>query len=163
MLPAPSIPSMGQGQPSPQNTRSPTPPPGNSRHKGPRVAAPGDGVGARRPGSQAQGHPTGAAGRRERASGQLLSRIQELLCGPRRPSPVLPAARGRVGPAVTPSPGLREPGPGTGGSQDPGPTPPLRPFPLKNRNLLRKGLGTYIECETEHRVQSRFQEVGKQI
>lgn len=86
-------------------------------------------MGARRPGSQAQGHPTGAAGRRERASGQLLSRIQELLCGPRRPSPVLPAARGRVGPAVTPSPGLREPGPGTGGSQDPGPTPPLRPFP----------------------------------
>lgn len=36
-------------------------------------------------------------------------------------------------------------------------------YPLKNRILHRKGLGTYKECETEYRVQSKFQGGGKQI
>lgn len=35
--------------------------------------------------------------------------------------------------------------------------------PLKNRSLHRKGLDTYIECETDYRVRARFQEVGRQM
>lgn len=128
MLPAPSIPSLGQGQPTPK-THGAHPASGKFTAQGTPGRCSRRWRGARRPGSQAQGHPAGAAGRRERACGQRLSRIQELPCGPRRPSPVLPAARERAGPTVPQSPGLREPGPRRGGSQDPGPTPPRRPFP----------------------------------
>lgn len=41
--------------------------------------------------------------------------------------------------------------------------PQVTLHPLKNSSLHRKDLRIYRGCETEYTVQSRFQEVGKQI